>query len=341
MLGIAENYSDLNENEKAINEYKFIAKEFKNSDYTAQAVIAAKNVYLKLNRINEYEKWATSVGYNFSTEEKEDISFTAAQKLYLEGNYMAAIEELEEFLKNYTKSSRDITAKYYVGNSYFKTENFKNAEKYLKEIGSSPNQYQEDALAQLSQMYVKQDKGDEARFALEALEEVTQNNNYLQFADVELVYIYSDDKEYKKAKEKAERVLKNIKNAETVHEEANSIIARGNFFENKITDAKKQFSVLEKSKNTKVKAEALYYKAYFLNRDKKYESSNKVIFDLANNLSDQQYWGAKSLVLMADNYINLKDKYQATYTLEQVIENYKEFIDVVKEAKEKLQTIKK
>ncbi len=61
---------------------------------------------------------------------------------------------------------------------------------------------------------------------------------------------------------------------------------------------------------------------------------------LAKDYSGYKYYGAKGLVLMAKNYYALDDAYQATYILESVINNFKEFDDVVEEAQTELNRIK-
>ena len=43
---------------------------------------------------------------------------------------------------------------------------------------------------------------------------------------------------------------------------------------------------------------------------------------------------------MAKNYLALGDKYQASYTVDQIIANYKDFPDVVTEAKQVKSQIK-
>ena len=53
-----------------------------------------------------------------------------------------------------------------------------------------------------------------------------------------------------------------------------------------------------------------------------------------------KYWGVKSYVIMGKNYYGLKDAYQATYILENVIKNFPQFEDVVREAKTELIKIK-
>ena len=87
-------------------------------------------------------------------------------------------------------------------------------------------------------------------------------------------------------------------------------------------------------------AEALYYDAYFKNKDGKFEASNTAVQKLSKDYSGYKYFGAKGLVVMAKNYYGLKDSYQATYILESVIKNFTAYPDVVEEAKKELDTIK-
>ncbi len=109
----------------------------------------------------------------------------------------------------------------------------------------------------------------------------------------------------------------------------------------KDSEAKSAYTTLEKSSNTEVAAEALYAKAFYQNKAKAFKSSNETIFKLANNYASEEYWGAKALVLMAKNYIGLKDNYQASYTVDQIIANYQDFPEIVAEAKEVKSQIKK
>ena len=61
---------------------------------------------------------------------------------------------------------------------------------------------------------------------------------------------------------------------------------------------------------------------------------------LAKDFSGYKKYSAKGLVLMAKNYYALNDAFQATYILESVIENFKDYDDVVTEAQIELTKIK-
>jgi hypothetical protein len=62
---------------------------------------------------------------------------------------------------------------------------------------------------------------------------------------------------------------------------------------------------------------------------------------LAKNYSGYRYFGAKGLILMAKNFYGLKDSFQATYILDNVIENFTDFPDVISEAKKELMPLKR
>ncbi len=340
MIGKGNDYAALKEYQRALNTYKDVAQTFRNSDYAKQAVLASKAVFIEQGNMSGYQKFAQENGINLSQEESEELQFLEAQKWYFEKDYTKAIPSLKAFLNTYPSSSRSLNVQYYLGDSYYKTEKDSEAVQYLEPIAQKQNEYQEDALFALGRIYIDQQKDEKAQFAYEALYKVTQNQNYKNVCEVELMYLYDESEEADKALEMAEKVLTNNKNSVAIMEQAKLIIARSSLQSNP-SQSKTQFAALENAQNAEVQAEALYHKAYFLHQDKKYENSNTVIFDLSSNLSDQQYWGAKSLVLMAKNYVQLKDNYQASYLVEEVLKNYQEFPDVIQEAKTVQSQLKK
>jgi hypothetical protein len=63
---------------------------------------------------------------------------------------------------------------------------------------------------------------------------------------------------------------------------------------------------LNKIAKGELKAEALYYDAYFKNKEGKFDASNKVVQKIAKDYSGYKYFGAKALMVMAKNYYQIK-----------------------------------
>ena len=97
---------------------------------------------------------------------------------------------------------------------------------------------------------------------------------------------------------------------------------------------------LNKIAKGELKAEALYYDAYFKNKEGKFDASNTVVEKIASDYSGYKFFGAKALIIMAKNYFSLNDSFQATEILQSVIDNFTEYADVVAEAQKELDTIK-
>jgi TolA-binding protein len=59
-------------------------------------------------------------------------------------------------------------------------------------------------------------------------------------------------------------------------------------------------------------------------------------------MPSHDYWVAKTYILIADNYVAMKDTFQAKSTLQSVIENYDDTEDgILSLAKEKLDLLNK
>ena len=104
--------------------------------------------------------------------------------------------------------------------------------------------------------------------------------------------------------------------------------------------AKEAYTQVERIASGELAAEALYFNAYFKNKEGNHKASNTVVQKLAKDYSGYKYYAAKGLIIMAKNFYALDDAYQATYILESVTKNFAEFKDVVDEAKAELKRIK-
>ena len=73
-----------------------------------------------------------------------------------------------------------------------------------------------------------------------------------------------------------------------------------------------------------------------------YKKSLATAFDLTNKMPSHDYWVAKTYILIADNYVAMKDIFQAKSTLQSIIENYEnKDDDILTLATEKLDLLNK
>ncbi|KFC20539.1 tetratricopeptide repeat protein [Chryseobacterium sp. FH1] len=336
----AQNYIDQDQTDKAIAEFQLLANQYKNTAFAEKIVLASKPAFVKKGDVAGYEQFAKTLNVKVDTSEINEINFNLAQESFAKKDYTKAVSYYEKYLEQSPSGDNLFKSQYELGESYYQLKQIDKAMLPLQNVADFQNDYQQDAQVRLAQIYISQDKISDAKKYLEQVANST-NVNIKNFASIELMKIYADEKNFAEAEKFANAVISNSKNSAATLEQAKVIKARSLMQQSKDKDAQTAYTALEKSSNTEVAAEALYAKAFYQNKGKAFKSSNETIFKLANNYASEEYWGAKALVIMAKNYLALKDNYQASYTLDEIINNYGDFPEVVAEAKEVKAQIKK
>ena len=273
--------------------------------------------------------------------ELDNDTYEAAEKQYLQNNTKQAISGFSGYVAKFPRGIHSLKANYYLAQSYFSDgQEDKSVSGYEYVIAQPRSEFTEQSLVRLAQIFLKNNDASKAISVLGRLENEADVSQNKTFAQSNLMKCYYDNKDYSNSVLYAEKVLANPKTDDNVKSDAQIIIARAAIQTGDETKARAAYAKLQSVAKGELAAEALYYDAYFKNKDGKFEASNTVVQKLAKNYSGYKYFGAKGLILMAKNFYGLKDSFQATYILESVIKNFTDFPDVVSEAQKELDAIK-
>lgn len=330
------------ENAKSLERFKKVVSDYPTTPEAVEAVETARLIYLDSGNTSEYATWIKGLDFiDVSNYDLENDSYVAAEKQLFQNNSKQAISGFEAYLTNYSNGKNALKAEYNLAELYVTENQVNKAVPHYKSIVEKPkNEYTEVSMVRLIDYYLDNNQSSEAVPLLKRLENEAEKEQNKFFAQANLMKIYSDSDDIKSAESYAEKVLSNSKVDKRIKADAQLISARSAIANKDWTTAKKNYAELLSTANGEIAAEALYYDAYFKNADKKYEASNLAIQKLAKDYSSYKYFGAKALVLMAKNFYGLKDSYQATYILENVIKNFSDYSDVVSDAKVELAKIK-
>lgn len=335
-------YYNNSQNEQALTKFKKIAGDYPGTPEAVQAVATARLIYIDLGRVNEYAAWVKKLDYVEVTDaDLDNATYQAAEKQYLDNNTEKAIKQFNGYLSQFANGLHALQAHFYVAQLYYKQGLPANAATHYKYVvEASRNEYTEEALSRLSQFYLESKNWNQAIPLLRRLEEEANFPQNVVFAQSNLMKANYQLENYTDAVSYAEKVLSNSKIDNKIKSDAHIIIARSAIKTNNENRARTAYAQVEKVATGETAAEALYYNAYFKNKDGSYEASNDSVQKLAKDYSGYKYYSAKGLVLMAKNFYALGDAFQATYILDSVIQNFTEFDDIVKEAKVELSKIK-
>lgn len=329
-------------NEQAVLKFKEVAAKYPRTPEASEAVSTARLVYMDMGKVNEYAAWVRTLDFvEVSDADLDNDTFEAAEKQFLQSNTKQAIISLSDYVNQFPNGINALKANFYLAQSYYKEGKETIAiPNYEFVIGKSRNEFTEQSLARLAEIHLKKDDYTKAVPVLLRLETEADFPQNITFAQANLMRANYEQKDYANAVVYADKVLANPKTDNKIKSDAQIIVARSAIKVNDEVKARSAYAKLLSIARGELAAEALYYEAYFKNKDGKYEESNKTVQKLAKDYSGYKYFGAKGLIVMAKNYYQLKDNFSATSILESVINNFKEFEDVIAEAQNELNMIK-
>jgi hypothetical protein len=138
----------------------------------------------------------------------------------------------------------------------------------------------------------------------------------------------------------ARKVLENPSLDARIRSDARLMIARAARETGDMETARSRYGELLDTATGETAAEALYYHALFAQQDGDLETSNASVQKLAKEFAAYREWGGKGLILLAQNFDRMDDVFQATYILESVVSNFKDFPEITRTAEAELQRIR-
>jgi tetratricopeptide (TPR) repeat protein len=335
-------YYNAQKDEQAITKFKKVAAEYPRTPEALEAVSTARLIYMDNGKVDEYASWVRTLDFvEVSDADLDNDTYEGAEKQYLQNNTKQAITTLSSYVTKFPNGIHAMKANFYLAQSYYADGLEGNAVANYDYVISKPrNEFTEQSLARLCEIHLKKDDYAKAIPVLQRLETEAEFPQNVTFAQANLMRAYYDQKEYANAVVYADKVLANPKTDNKVKSDAQIIVARAAVQVNDEPKARVAYAKLMTIAKGELAAEALFYDAYFKNKDGKYEESNKAVQKLAKDYSGYKYFGAKGLVIMAKNYYQLKDNFSATSILDSVVKNFTAYPDVVTEAQTELDTIK-
>jgi tetratricopeptide (TPR) repeat protein len=148
-------------------------------------------------------------------------------------------------------------------------------------------------------------------------------------------------KNYEEALQTALNLEKETELPEIYKYESKYYIAMSHYWLGNKRLAEELLLEVSKEKNNIKSAESAYYYALTLFEKNESKKSNEFLFKAKDDFASYEYWVIKYFILIAQNYNQMKDYFQAQATLESIINNYKGDQNLILEAKKRLAEVEK
>ena len=316
---------------EAIAAYKEVIQNYPGSEEARLAQRDLKSIYIDLNKVDEYADFASTIpgGANFDVNERDSLTYVAAERVYMRGEMTEARNSLVKYLQTFPEGAFSLNANYYIGLIDYNQQNYESASAHLNKVLEYPdNKYSEEAMMMSAEMaYLAKDYARSLEL-YKLLKDRTSTPERRQLAATGMLRsaAMTDNKE--EVILAATAVLSDAKVAPELENEARHYRAKALVDVNQLSHAVEDWLVLAQDTRNVYGAEAKYQLAqYLFNADKTAEAEKEVLNYLEVS-TPHAYWLARSFVLLSDIYAKLDRKLEARQYLLSLKQNYQADDDI-------------
>lgn len=322
-------YTNRQQYAQASSDYKEIIRNYTDHSTANSALLGLQEVQaLSGEAEDDFSDYLTL--YKQANPENKDVAnieFESAKNLYFTQKYQAAVDRLREFIDNYPDNANVDEARYYIAESYYRSDQLDQALRYFYQIAEQGTSSRlSRAIQRIGELEQQQDNHGQAIQSFRRLAKIARNKREQFNAWSGMMTSY-----YALGQQDGQLL-------DSVDYYANLIMEKGNvsaaaenmamLYQGKAAyereNYEKAIDSFLKTLNTakdEYGAEAQYLMAQIQFDQGKYVESIETLYDLNKNFSIYEDWLGKSFLLIADNYIALEENFQAKATLNSVIEN--------------------
>ncbi len=316
---------------EAIDAYKKVISKYPGSEEARMAQRDLKSVYIDLNKVDEYMAFASTIpgGANFDVNERDSLTYTAAERVYMRGDMAQAQASFVRYLQSFPDGAFSVNASYYLGLIAYNAHDYGAAASYLNKVIEYPtSKFSTEAMALSADMaYKSKDYAKALGFYKQLADRSVSQENRLQAETGALrsAWLLDDSKETIAA---ASSLLANNKLMPELENEARYYRAKSLLKEGKKTEAEADLEVLARDTRNVYGAEAKYLVAQLYFNAGNVKKAEAEILQYIEVSTPHAYWLARSFVLLSDVYVKLGRQVDAKQYLLSLKQNYQANDDI-------------
>lgn len=325
LIELAMIFRNAKKYDAALDYYKQVVEKMPQTEYSDDALAAIESIYQSKADPQSYLDYLAEIGRSgMKTEsEKEAMIFNAAEQIYLSEDYEKALASLEKYLGQYPSSRMADKAYYYMADSYRKLgQKEKACDTYAKVVSLGSGSYQELALVHYAELAQGLQRYEEAYTAYGRLIDIArfEDNKYLGLQG-KMMSAYKG-RLFEEALAAAEVVKNDKRSDDDALRVAQWVTAKSYLATSRRDEALDVLVTLALKPRTAEGAEAVYLLIQDCYDRGDFDRTEELVYSFADSGSDQDYWIARSFIVLGDSFLERGDGKQAMATYQSIIDGY-------------------
>jgi tetratricopeptide (TPR) repeat protein len=332
----------LDQDDKALETYKQLLRDFPAAPERSDALAAVKSIYIERNQPDAYTALLKEYSLPQASDEELDAAYyNAAEVQYAAAKWDAAATGFGRYLEMYPTGAKALKARYYLANSLYNAKAYRPARQAYDTLLQQPwNNYSEESATKAAEMAMADTAWADASRYYEVLAQHSTSNTVRVRAFTGLMRTTDRMGNATEASRYADSLLMLYDVPVPVHDEALMRTLRRRIASNEKSPAlDSALKALSQSENGVIAAEARYTIAQALLSAGKLKEAEAAASNNIKKSAGYEYWLVKTYLLLSDVLIAEKDYFNARATLQSVAQNSR--IPALKaEAQRKLDELK-
>jgi TolA-binding protein len=318
-------YYNNNQDLKAIEICKNVVSQYPGTKEAKEALTIMKNIYVAMNKVDEYFRYAENIAFaDVSKSQQDTLTYIAAEQRYMQGDCTNAVKSFASYINQFPEGIFAINARFYKAECDFRMNDLMVALRGYEYVLSNPrSQFSENAAIRASSIQYRLNNFEAALNHFITLQNVAEQRNNLLEALIGQMRCYYKLGRLENTVEAANNVIADERAPREILQEAHLLSGRAHLTNGDSGRAEQSFKQAANMGETEMAAESKYNLALIEFRKGDYKKSESLIFKYINEIAAYDYWLAKLFILLADNYLQTENVFQAKQTLQSIIENYK------------------
>lgn len=338
----AASYFNLQQNDRTINDYLHVVREYAAHPAAQQALLPLQEALNASGRSGEFEKvLADFKRANPDNKGLESLEYETAKNFYFNQQYQKAVASLNTFMVNYPQSARMQEARYYLAESHYRQREFDKALPLYKELSADMSFTQSaKVIGRVAEIDFRQGRYEQAVGSFKKLEKIASSKRDLFNAWSGLMESYYLLNQYDSVNTYANLILEKGNVNASAQNKASLYLGKAAMEKGDYETAKDEFLNTLNTARDEYGAEAKYLlgKIFYLTKDHK--QCYETLIGLDDDFAAYEEWVGKAFLLLSDNFIAMGDVFQAKATLQSLVDGFPSE-SIRAEAKNKLQAIEK
>ncbi len=338
-LKLGVSYYNLEKPDEAIEQFKKLLSSFPASEQAAEAIESAKNIFIEKGRVDDYQDFLSSGGRSINSLQKDSLLYQIVQSRFIEPDNIKSFSAINDYKSQFPNGLFIADVLNFEAELFQKNKKWNEAAASFDMLSAKgPSKYQEKAYRSAAKIYFFELKDyQNSILAFKGLYDLTNATDIKLESLKGLVRAHYFMKDWTGGYSYAEMLYK-LNTSPDDRAFSNIILGYKEQLNASLSASNNYFTQVIKENVSSLSAEAGFQIAYNTFQSGDLDGAEKNAMSAIEKSGSNDYWAARSYILLGDIFVSQKDYFNAKATLQSVIENCR-IPELKEEAVQKLKNI--